>query len=306
MGMEEFQEIFGDYQPEVVSERVADFQKKFFCKHESLNSQKKGYVCQDCGVFFSSLDELVSDCEHSNKFTDINGLLVCLDCGTEFDDCNYEPEWRCYESQRPHIRCTIPRKNNDLSKFFETNEIHISEHTRRLVEEKYAIVRGNGIHRGHGRKAIVAACMFHVYREQGREKEAEYFRNMFDIEGKKFSAGLDNYYNAFPEDRTKYVSYEYLLSWKMKVCGVNKEHTREIVALLHLFRKSSSKLCQTSLPQTIVTAVIYFFICLHPDIRDELGMTKAEFIKRANLTDNTITKITRELSKITRQIVKET
>ena len=301
---DEYLEIFGksksNYEMvlQTLEEKVFDDSP---CEH--LNKkvvQDIKEICEDCGM---------ETCFHKNTYEDDNGLIVCRDCGIESEMFDFKPEWRYYGSSDNKItkdpsRCRNKSRSNSrgIDKVFEDSRIEIPEAVKAQINVKYNKVIGPNVARGRCRKGIIAACWFHVYREFGYYRTTDYIGSLFNLTKKNMSDGLTAYYEAFPEDRTAHTTAENLLEWILSLTGINKVHYRKIVAIAR-YLDNSSRLLKRSSPQSVATAVVYFYLCLNPQYKADLGLTKSKFAEKARLSDITVTKLVKEASMVSNCII---
>lgn len=286
------------------------------CLHINSYEKDGSLFCNDC-----PLDK----CLHRNIFEDENGMDVCEDCGVEIEKFDFEPEWRYYygkdnRSQRDPSRCRNKGKteNKSISKVFEEAGLEIPEAIMTQIKQRYQKVisnqdfqnkksgttepsKGKEKPRGKGRKAIIAACWLHVYLKAGYHRTSDYIRNKFSLSKKDMSSGLTNYYIAFPEDRDIHTSAADLVEWIMTLTNVSKEHYKEI-HLMVKYLESSSRLMKSSSPQSVASATVYFYLCLHPEYRQKIGVTKSNFAERVYLSEITITKLVTEAERIATEV----
>jgi transcription initiation factor TFIIIB Brf1 subunit/transcription initiation factor TFIIB len=309
---DEYLEIFGG--DEMLFEKITtNIKKTLFdpldktpCSHIKIEKfpNQEGY-CLDCGI---SIQPDIKKCLHENSYEEDNGLHICKDCNEEIEIFSFEPEWRYYQggdngSSKDPARCHRGRATGkSLSKMFEELKIDILDAIKAQVESKYNKVVGNNTVRGKGRKSIVAACLFYTYRDFGEYRTSDYVRNLFKLTKKNMSDGLSDYYKCFPEARVEHTTPENLLRWIFTLTGVNKSHYRKVVQISR-YLENSSRLLERSSPQSVASAIVYFYLCLFPEHKFELGLTKNKFAEKALLSDITVTKLVREAATISQCLV---
>ena len=324
---DEYLEIFGG--DELLFDKIATtLQQGLFdpldkdpCSHVNIEKfpNLEGY-CVDCGMNIPDIGEFQrikeseittkqpEKCPHENTYEGDNGLHLCKDCNQEIEIFNFEPEWRYYHgsdnrSSKDPARCHRGRApGKSLSKMFEELKIDVPDAIKAQVESKYNKVVGNNTVRGKGRKSIVAACLFYTYREFGEYRTSDYVRNLFKLTKKNMSDGLSDYYTAFPEARTEHTTPENLLRWIFTLTGVDQSHYRKVVQISR-YLENSSRLLERSSPQSVASAIVYFYLCLFPEHKFELGLTKNKFAEKALLSDITVTKLVREAAVISQCMV---
>jgi len=212
---DEYLEVFGGDQ-EVFDIVAAKIRHDVFeplenekCSHANIESFPDGQgYCTDCGVSFRDVsrirDKSSLECLHENTYEDDNGLYVCRDCNSEIEVLDFEPEWRYYgsadnRSAKNPERCHRSRSSGrGIRKVFEEHQIDAPDAIVAQVESKYEKVVGEDTVRGKGRKAIIAACLFHAYTEFGEYRTTDYVRNLFKLTKKQMSGGTYEVLSGFP------------------------------------------------------------------------------------------------------------
>ena len=318
---DEYLEVFGG-DKEVFDLIVAKIQTDVFeplknkkCSHKNIESFSncQGY-CTDCGVNFRDISHIHSKeeeylkCLHENTYKDNNGLHVCRDCTAEIEILDFEPEWRYYGSMDNYSaknpeRCHRFRSSGrGIIKVFDDHQIVVQGAVKAQVDVKYNKIVGGGTVRGKGRKAIIAACLFYTYKEFGEYRTSDYIRNLFDLTKKQMSCGLSKYCRTFPKARTLHTRPENLIRWILTLTGINQEHYRKIVEISRYF-ENTSRLLKRSSPQSVASAIVYFYLCLNPEYKATLGLTKNRFAEKALLSDITVTKLVKEAAKISKCMI---
>jgi len=305
----EFLEIFGgdkDLYSQIQKKVQEEIYNNRLCEHKNMKvfADGKGY-CKNCGIDIKEINSIL--CPHKNIYEDDNGLHICKDCNVEFDIPSFEAEWRYYNnSDSSHTkdpsRCHRNKSQDcNISKDFEKKNIQIPESIRKQVEVKYQKIVGDQTVRGKCRQAIIAACLFYTYPDFGEYRTSDYIRSKFDLSKKNMSTGLTRYYEVFIEDRNRNIKSEDLLLWLLTLTGVEKKYYKNIVQISR-YLENSSQLLKRSSPQSVAAAVIYFYLCLNPDYKSKLGLTKNKFAEKALLSDITITKLVNEACNISKCI----
>ena len=110
---------------------------------------------------------------------------------------------------------------------------------------------------------------------------------------------MTKYLKAFPEARTKHITPDKLLSWIMKLSGVDQSHYRRILSITR-YIISTSELVERSNPQSVAATIIFFYLCMY---KNKIGITKSSFAKKVKLSETTITRIVRKIAKVTLEIL---
>lgn len=284
------------------------------CQHEKVEKFPNGRgFCISCGINFADVNNIQPGrqaCSHENTYEDDNGLYVCKDCGQELEMFTFKPEWRYYKSgeggggSRDPSRCHKTKGNRSLDKVFDEHGIVISDAMKAHTEVKYFRIadfireqEGKNTMRGKGRKAIIAACLLHTFLEFGEYRTSDYIRHLFDITKKNMSSGLKDYYRVFEDDRTRHIRPENLIHWLLSLTGIGQLHYPKIVKIAQ-YLENSSRVLEHSSPQSVASAIIYFYLCLNPDYKNKLGITKSKFAEKALLSDITISKLVKEAASV--------
>lgn len=293
------------------------FQNAFFkedqvpCSHDKIESwaDGRGY-CVTCGETFtdaSNTDSVISNCDHKHVHKDDSGVIVCSQCSLELKTLDFQQEWRWYGATgNDPSRCHRPRSTpRGIRTVFYNNNINISPAMMDMVEARYNNItetEGNKVLRGTGRQSIVAACLFHVYKDMNEIRTSSYIRELFNITQKNMSLAMTKYYKAFQDARVDHTTPEKLIPWIMKLSGIDDNHLHHILAITRYIR-ATSKLLERSNPQSVAAAIVFFYLCLKKEYKAKHGITKASFAKKAKLSEITITKIAREIATVSRAII---
>jgi transcription initiation factor TFIIIB Brf1 subunit/transcription initiation factor TFIIB len=252
---------------------------------------------------------LTSTCRHLNGWQEEDGFQVCIDCGIECTTFSHDPEWRYYgDNEADPVRCHIAKPSclKGIDKVLESAQLSIPDSIKSCAEGKYRIVVGNKTVRGNHRKAIVAVCILHAYREHGDMRTVDDIRAMFKLSKKLMSAGQNEYSAAFPADRTKTITPTDLVARVVTMVGISVKHTRHITDLTTYVSELTSQRLTTlsaekreaklslkrSTPQAITAAVVFYYGKQHPDCYDRIP-TKTKFAENVRLSDITVTKLAR-------------
>jgi len=250
------------------------------------------------------------ECDHEDIFED-SGSRICRDCGLVDEILDFEPEWRNYGGDKNSSRCCSVKGNIwSIEKDFEKWNIDVPAAIRIQTETRYIEImkmikekKDKKSGRGRGRKAIIAACLLFVFRKEGDYRTFDELKDMFQLTKKNMFNGLTSYFETFKDDRVVYISPEDLIHRVLVMTGVDQSHYSNIVRITRAL-ENTSKILNRSKPSSVASAVVYYYLCLNPSYKEELGLTKASFAERAKLSDITITKHVKEISKVCKISVK--
>ena len=238
------------------------------------------------------------ECPHTKLLeVEDRSVWVCRDCGCTVENLDFHPEWRNYPSDarsgRDGSRCHRSKTSTKggIDNVFEQCKLHsIPLSIRAKTEAKYKIVVQNETVRGVGRKSIVAACLLYTYRDEGDLRCASQIQKMFNLERKHMTKGITLYLAAFPEERVNIPTPKDLLFSTMKKVNIDISHYKTLIRISKCLDGVDTLLNRSS-PQSVAAAIIYMYICLNPDLKKSLDMTKTKFAKHVDLSDITIGKL---------------
>ena len=316
--MAEYQEAFRA--PKASVQRTSQFRDALSiiegaeCEHQrSGHFPGEGRYCLDCGVGLEveeTLESVDEECSHEDILEVDNGLFTCRKCSVEMEIWSFAPEWRFYGSADNRVnkdpsRCHYSKgSGKGLESTFSDCSVQIPVAIKRVTEKKYNKIverlrseKEKNTVRGRRKKSIVAACLLHTYKEFGEVRTATHIRGFFDLKQKAMSRGLLEYSKTFPKDRTTTTNPENLIRWQMMLSGIHISHYRKILTIAR-YLKGTSRSLKRSNPQSVSAAILYFYLCLNLEYKKRLGLTKNKFAARVNLSDITITKLVREVARV--------
>ena len=239
-------------------------------------------------------------CKHVNINKE-NNIITCVDCGIELksNTINYEKEWRYYgASDTRHNsdpnRCHI-RKTEEKSIIKDVKQMRFSDKIVTQANELYQQVTKGKIYRGNSRKAIVFACIFHAYKLQGNPQSCEQLIKIFNLDKKIGLKGLKHVNLNAPKNskiRTTYITPENLIYETMNKFNATDSQKQEVVELYNKIKNKSSIL-NRSRPQSVASGLIRYYI-----LANDKGITMKDFMSKVNLSELTINRIVKEISRI--------
>lgn len=251
------------------------------------------------------------DCLHKNFF-DADGINICENCGCEIESLDFQPEWRFYGSAdnkttKDPSRCHRTRETTKggIDKVFQDSRLgFLNQATRKKAEMKYKEIVGEETVRGKRRKSIVAACLLYTFRDEGDIRTSDEVRKMFcgtngssGLTKQEMSEGLRRYHSVFKGDRTQHIKPSHLIKRIMHLTKININHYKYILKIAKCLEGVDSTLNRSS-PQSVASAIVYFYLCLNPSLKTELGLTKTKFAKEVKLSDITISKLVKKTAEI--------
>jgi transcription initiation factor TFIIIB Brf1 subunit/transcription initiation factor TFIIB len=255
------------------------------------------------GEFLDILDDKLpfeNSCTHK-EYIEENCLKICKNCGLETTIVDHSAEWRNYgDSSNDTSRCHQGKKNTkgNIDKVFQSCSLDLSLYIKRRTEEKYKEIVGDDTIRGEGRKALVAVCLLHVYKENGHNYSIKDMAGYFGLKKNKIPDALSKYYKVFPKDKKLYNTPEKLIYGIMILTEIDLKHYQKILRLCNLLKNTSKQIIRSN-ARSVAAAIVYLYICLNNKLLQQLKLTKSSFAEKARLSDITISKLVKEfLSKI--------
>jgi transcription initiation factor TFIIIB Brf1 subunit/transcription initiation factor TFIIB len=242
-----------------------------------------------------------SDCQHLFIINE-SGTLLCNDCGTELSKVmSYEKDWRYYGSDDTRKnsdpnRCHI-RKMEDNSIFKDVENFGFSDKIVNSANDIYTQVTKGKIYRGNSRKAIIFGCIFHSIKLNGKSYTCENLREIFKLDRKIILKGLKHVNLNAPKEsqiRSKVNSSKDLVDEYIQKFDMTDEDKTEIFELYQKIKNKSSMI-NRSRPQSVTSSLIYYYICKKKGFNN---VNIKDFVKKVNLSELTINKISKEIYKI--------
>lgn len=241
-----------------------------------------------------------SDCKHEEMIED-DGAERCVACGYERLTFCYDQEWRCFaDTKGDPSRCHIanPAMRNEIVTIDNLlPNVNLSRAIRAKIYKKFTQIVGKDPARGKRRDSVAAACLMFVYMEDGIYKTSSEICKQTNIDQKDISYGLNKYLDVFPEDRTKMPGPRDLIR---EICVITKipldEHYDAIFNLADTFESIPG--INEKNPKSISAACVYLYLCMHPELKTELNLTKKKFASKVKLSELTISSITKSMIEI--------
>lgn len=244
-------------------------------------------------------DFTIDRCEHLNMNED-NGNVTCLDCGIEMEkNIIHDKEWRYY-GQSDNKRTSDPnrvhlRKIEDRNIYKDIENMGFSDKIVSLANQLYLQVTKGQIFRGNSRKAIIFACIYHSFKVNGKPQTHDKLVKMFDLSRKVGLKGLKYVNLNMPKDSVIHVTYitpVNLVEDIMDKFSATPEQKAEVIEIYDKIKNKSSKI-NRSRPQSVSSALIYYWICLKG-----LDISLKDFANKTDLSELTISKIAKEIAEI--------
>jgi len=238
--------------------------KAIVCTHVNKVKDKENYICTDCG------EEVLPEVSKSfDKFTPNRNKL--------------DPN-----------RCQI-RKLDEKTIYKDVEKMNFSDSITTEANRIFIETTNGAIYRGNSRKAIIFACVFHAYKISGSPQSCESLIEVFQLERKVGLKGLKHVGLNAPKNsliRTTHITPQDLVKEIMKKFEATDKQIKDVINLYSKIHNKSSIL-NRSRPQSVAAGLTYYYILLkHKDI------SLKDFTKKVKLSDLTVIKITKEISKV--------
>lgn len=242
-------------------------------------------------------DEEYSICDHSDLVNE-NGTTSCLDCGEQIQKTiTHEKEWRfygCADNKRTSDPNRVQmRKSEDKNISKDVENMGFSETIVSRANDIYIQVTKGQIFRGESRKAVVFACIYHSYKMVGNCQTPKNLMETFGLNKRNSLKGLKIVNVNSPKDSVIHISeltavhHIYEIMDKFSATQVQK---MEVVDIYSRTKNRSSKL-NRSRPQSLASAIIYYYICLK-----KMDISLKKFAQKVDLSELTINKNVKEVA----------
>jgi transcription initiation factor TFIIIB Brf1 subunit/transcription initiation factor TFIIB len=238
-------------------------------------------------------------CLHENVI-DENGGKLCTECGIELQkNISLEKEWRYYgANDTKHTsdpnRCHM-RKIEERSILKDVEPYGFAPKVVSRADIYYKEVTGGKIYRGNSRKSIVFACIFNAYKTLNTPQTCTNLIKIFGLERKAALNGLKHVNLHAPKDspiRTTYITAENLIEDVMKKFNANKEQVSDVTTLYSRIKNRSTML-NRSRPLSVAAGLVYYYTLI-----TKKGIPIKKFVEKVQLSELTVNKLAREISKI--------
>ena len=290
---------------------MKDNKKMNNLKHIFVNTK---LTMSNFELFNQALNEYNKKTNNDDKMTDINdnisclhlnienekGMDVCIDCGEEITNkIEHTKEWRSYgKSDNKHSsnpNSAQMRKTEERNIYKDVENMGFSDKIISDANKIYYQVTQGQIFRGKSRKSIVFACIFHAYKLSGKPQSHEKLIHIFDLDRKVSLRGLKHVNLNAPKKstiRTTYITPINLVEDIMDKFSASKEQKEEVIELYNQIKNKSSRL-NRSRPKSVASSLVYYWIC-----KTNKKITLKQFIKKVELSELTINKISKEISDV--------
>ncbi len=250
------------------------------------------------GLSEATLEEKPTDntCMHKRTHKD-RDRYTCLDCGEEVPPPASDKIPAKLTQGRIRLepnRCQI-RKNPEKTIDRDVQAYNFSESVVRTANSIFSETTNGKIFRGNSRKAIIFACVFHAYKILGTPQSCNSLIETFKLDRKVGLRGLKYVAMNAPKKsklRTTHITPEDLVKEIMKKFSATPEQIKDVISLYAKIQNRSSIL-NRSRPQSVAAGLTYYYI-----LSNHKSISCREFTKEVELSELTVTKITKEISRV--------
>lgn len=238
-------------------------------------------------------------CQHTDVVTEQN-IVICQDCGQEIKrTISHEKEWRYVGSsdgkKNVDPNRTQPRKIQEKSIKKDVETMGFSDKVVDIADELYFKTTNGQLLKGDSRLAIIFGALYIAYEITGNRQPVEPIIAQIGISQKKALKGLRlvslTMKNSSLEYHTNITPVQSIKEIMSKFSG-SPGQIEEVIGLYEKVKNKSTKL-NRSRPQSVAAGLVYYWIC-----QKKLKIGLKDFAKKAELTEQTISKITIEVSRI--------
>jgi transcription initiation factor TFIIIB Brf1 subunit/transcription initiation factor TFIIB len=241
-------------------------------------------------------------CEHVSTSME-GGKRMCDKCGCEVLVIDYEAEWKYHG--KPTSRCTShrePERGKNLRKVFDDLNLSngfVNERNFKKCQERYNRVVGpkRSVH-GVKSRGIAAACLYHIFKEDGKIYRWNEAQGWFNLTPKQLSDGMSEYRKTFPESRIENITVSQMISRNVEILKLDKSHETIIQSLAKRIEETKAEINRSS-PASIAAAVIYVYLAWkEPTYKISLDLTREKFAMMMGISGITIGKMSKIIAKI--------
>lgn len=247
------------------------------------------------------------DCTHDGSFSQVDGQTLCRSCGLEVPreyqsadshmrDATFQPEWRNYDDV-DSSRCYMRRHDNKKSVMAEVAHLIQDPTIIARANQLYFQVTQRDILRKSSRRGVIFACLFHAYKDHDKPRTPDELALLLSVTKKVVSKGLKYFYLQLSKSEALnqvYITpfHFFPTLWKQVGYAFSRPVASELVDLFNSVH-SRCALLNRSNPQSVASAIMYYYICLK-----QVPMGCAEFASLVRLSVITISRLTTAIAEL--------
>lgn len=236
-------------------------------------------------------------CIHNSTVVE-RGVVYCSDCGCEVERITEDQEWCNFGSEFKRTcdkNRVQKRKVEEKNIFKDVEGMDFSDSIVSIANKIFCESTSNCIVRRSRRKARVFACIYYAYKVEGNPQSHDKLLKIFGLDKKVALGGLNHVSRNSPKTasfRNVEVNLDHLTDEIMDKFRATPKQKKQVKELYNLLSASSEAL-NGSRPQSISSALVWYYICLK-----KLPISLEKFSKKVNLSELTIIKRAKEIAEI--------
>lgn len=179
--------------------------------------------------------------------------------------------------------------------FKDVEPMGFSDQIIKIANNLFQEVRDIASLRGNSRRAVIFACIFHAFKIIDKPQSHERLMSMFLLNRKTGLRGLKYVNLHVPKSCVIHrisITPVNLITELMEKFNARDAHKHEVVAIFERVQNRSSSLNRAR-PQSVAAGITYYWI-----VKNEINIPIKDFAKRAELSELTILKITKEITQL--------
>jgi transcription initiation factor TFIIIB Brf1 subunit/transcription initiation factor TFIIB len=225
----------------------------------------------------------VPECGHEVVIHDKN-IVFCSNCGMQVN--------KIYGQHKDWSQNSLRGGMDPRNIYNDVENMYFPDNIKCLANDYYTQATGGKIYRGKTRKAIIAACIYHAYKNGGDPQVFHTILIPFSIDKKTGLKGLKFFVNNIPNKEliqgVEITPKTFIKSF-MNLLGTTDDNILEVINIYEKNAQTSIKLLR-SRPQSVAAGVIYYWI-----LHEKKDCSLSKLARLVRLSEMTIAKISKEL-----------
>ncbi len=197
---------------------------------------------------------------------------------------------RCQKANPPILKCII-----DDAQILYKN-ISECKHNEGINKGKRRIIRGNN------RKSLIAACVFYACKKKNHERSRIEIAEIFDLKNTDITKGCKTFMDLLKNIKMVYniknSTMNHLVIRHCRKLGINKIYINQAIKILNNINKLNIATEHT--PLSVASGSILLVVCMN-----KLSLTKKTIAKQLSVSEVTISKVYKKLTKYKRILISD-
>lgn len=274
---------------------LSNFYNEFVTSNEKSSSNDHAFLqaaLDDDIADKSTAKTTVQSDECPHMFTQqVNCIETCTSCGLEINHSlsqNDEPRWfgsSDNKNRSDPSRCFF-RKTDEKTIFRDLAEFELPKSILEEANLLFSVITQNKIQRGNTRKAIIFACVYNAYKNQGQPQTPDELQTKFCLSKKEVSKGL-NYYNLHIGKLKKpsYISAEHVIPKIVNLFCSSSTDVDEVQKLYTQIRNKSEVVAKST-PKSTICGLVFYYCRMQ-----KVEITSSAFANKVGLSVVTICRL---------------